>query len=164
MKLIYWSTAIKYWFPDFNREPNDLDIISNEWNKNSKWIEYYWIDEFDYLVNNNSEYVEPNILYTIKLSHLSWDINWDKHMIDVIFLKDKWCNIDNVFYDMLIKAWSRIHWAKHIKMWVDNKDFFKWNIERRYDHDWLHEQYAFYDRPLNEKIRENLNSPLCSKQ
>lgn len=163
MKLIYWSTAIKYWFPDFDREPKDLDIISNEWNKNSKWIEYYRIDEFDYLVNNNSEYVEPNILYTIKLSHLSYDINWNKHMRDVIFLKSKWCKIDIIFYNILVKVWSRIHWVKHIKMKVDNSEFFKWNIKRKYNHDWLHEQFAFYDRPLNEKIREDLNSPLCSK-
>jgi hypothetical protein len=30
MRLIYGSTAIKYWFKDFNRKINDLDIISDE--------------------------------------------------------------------------------------------------------------------------------------
>lgn len=164
MKLIYWSTAIKYWYPDFNRDVKDLDVISNEWDITSRWIEYYRIDEFKYLFNNKDlKYVDPNLLYTIKLSHLSWDINWDKHMHDVIFLKNKWCVVDNVFYDMLIKAWQGIHWNKYIKMNVKNEDFFKENITRKYNHDWLHEQFAFYDRPLNEKIRENLYSPLCSK-
>ena len=100
MKLIYWSTAIKYWFSDFDREPKDLDIITDEKLQTVKWIEYYRIDEFDYLVNNNSEYVKPNILYTIKLSPLSLDINWDKHMHDVIFLKSKWCNVDIIFYNI----------------------------------------------------------------
>lgn len=55
------------------------------------------------------------------------------------------------------------HGAKKVKMECPNKGFFKGNIERRYDHDWLHEQFAFYDRPLNEAIRRNLDSPLCSK-
>ncbi len=170
MKLIYWSTAIKYWFPDFNREPKDLDIITDEKQEHYlRWIEYHRCNAFEYLVPKHTpqfypEYVSPDELYTIKLSHLSWDINWDKHMHDVIFLKSKWCKIDKIFYNELIKRWEIIHWKKKVKMWVDNKDFFKWNIERRYNHDWLHEQYAFYDRPLNEKIREDLNSPLCSKQ
>lgn len=170
MKLIYWSTAIKYWFPDFNREPKDLDIITDEKLQTVKWIEYHRCNAFEYLVPKTNihqfypEYVSPDELYTIKLSHLSWDINWNKHMHDVIFLKSKWCKIDNIFYDELMKRWWIIHWEKKIKMWVDNKDFFKWNIKRRYEHDWLHEQFAFYDRPLNEKIREDLNSPLCSKQ
>lgn len=165
MKLIYWSTAIKFWFNDYKREPKDLDIISDEWDINTKWIEYYWIDEFEYLRYNNihHKYLDKDLLYTIKLSHLSYDINWDKHMHDVIFLKSKWCKLDKVFYGMLIKARSKIHWTKHIKMWVDNSDFFKWNIKRKYNHDWLHEQFAFYNRPLNEKIREDLNSPLCSE-
>lgn len=164
MNLIYGSTAIKFWFSDFNREPKDLDIISdNPLSKSTKTIEYFRIEEFDYLkyANIHFKYVEPNYLYTIKLSHISWNINWDKHMKDVIFLKSKWCKIDKYFYDILIKKWSEIHWEKKVKMNWENDYFFKNNISRKYNHDWLHEQFAFYDRPLNEKIRKDLSSPLC---
>lgn len=166
MKLIYGSTAIKYWFPDF-REPKDLDIISDYYIKDNKNEDISWIDEFLYLKvwNKDKVYVDPNFLYTIKISHLSWNIwNWDKHMRDAIFLKEKWCSVDYEFYKLLMRWWNRVHWKKRVKMWVQNNCFFKKNIIRKYDHDWLHEQYSFYDRPLNEQIREDLNSPLCSEK
>ena len=166
MKLIYGSTAIKYWFSDF-RDPKDEDIISDDYIKQNKNEDIHWIDEFLYLKvhNKDEKYVDPNFLYTIKMSHLSWNIwNWDKHMRDTIFLKNKWCKIDYDFYSLLMKWWWRVHWKKNIKMNVINDWFFKERIKRKYDHDWLHEQYAFYDRPLNERIREDLNSPLCSKK
>ena len=37
---------------------------------------------------------------------------------------------------------------------VENDNFFKGNIKRKFDHDWLHEQIAFNKRPMNEKIRK----------
>ena len=79
--LIYGSTAIKYHFPDYEREPQDLDIITIEDTKllleNTKRIEQYYLPEFQYIFDNNKDelYVDPDFLYTIKMSHLSWDIN-----------------------------------------------------------------------------------------
>jgi hypothetical protein len=29
-KLIFGSTALKFWYPEFRRNPNDLDYISKE--------------------------------------------------------------------------------------------------------------------------------------
>lgn len=165
MKLIYWSKCIKYWFDDYKREPNDTDIITDEEIENKEeWYEYYWIDEFNMIKNKDSEYLDPDYLYTIKVSHLSYDINWSKHYKDVLFLKRKWCKIIKDFYYELMKAWKRIHWSKNVKLNVSNQDFFKKNIERKYDHDFLHEQFALYWRPMNERIREDLSSPKCSKE
>ena len=162
MFLIYGSTAIKYWYSDF-REPRDLDIITNR--EKIKGIECYWMKEFEYLTENkDTRYVDPNSLLTIKMSHLSWDINWDKHMHDVIFLKNKGCTIDLKFYKKLITAWERVHWKKKVNLNTINKNFFQKKITRRFDHDWLHEQVAFYKRPLHESIREDLNSPQCSEK
>jgi len=184
-KLIYGSQAMKYFFNDFNRDINDIDYIVD----NQKYIsllskgkenkmscsikewdliqEYYYLPEFSYIFDNNEDnkYVDPNFLYTIKISHLSYDNrNWTKHMKDAIFLKSKWCEIDKTLYKELMKWWERVLWKKHVKMNVRNEEFFKENIERRYNHEYLHEMFAFYDRPLNEKIRKDLWSPLCSKE
>lgn len=176
LKLIYWSCAIKHWFPDFKRNCNDLDYIEEnawinweEWEtyENDKRVEKYWIEEFSYLKwkNKDSVYLDPDFIYTIKLSHLSYDIQWEKHFNDCIFLKNKWCKVDKEFYNLLMKAWKRIHWKNDwVKLNVSNEDFFKENITRVYDHDFVHEQFAFYWRPLNERIREDLSSPKCSEE
>ena len=170
--LIYGSTAIKHFFPDYNQEPKDLDIITETDNKlhldisGCKVIEQYFLEEFQYIFENNKDksYVDPDFLYTIKMSHLSWDINWDKHMKSAIFLREKGCKLDKVLYDSLMKAWERVHYKKKVKMDVKNSEFFKENINRAFDHEYLHLRYAFSGRPLNEKIRKDLDSPLCSEE
>ena len=170
--LIYGSTAIKHFFPDYNHEPKDLDIITETDNKyhldinGCKRIEQYYLPEFSYIFENNKdeEFVDPDFLYTIKMSHLSWDINWDKHMKSAIVLREKGAKLDKTFYDSLMTAWSRVHGKKQVKMNVNNSDFFKENIQRKYDHEYLHEVFSFYDRPLNERIRKDLDSPLCSEE
>ena len=47
-----------------------------------------------------SPYLNPDILYTLKMSHMFWDINWEKHMFDIHFL-DQW--IRKRVYDLQLK-------------------------------------------------------------
>lgn len=170
--LIYGSTAIKYFFPDYDKDPRDLDIITREDNKlhldipGCKRIEQYYLPEFEYIFENNRDelYIDPDFLYTIKMSHLSWDINWDKHMRSAIYLQEKGAKLDKELYDSLLLAWERVHGKKSVRMNVKNSEFFKENIYRKFNHEFLHEQFAFYDRPLNEKIRKDLDRPLCSEE
>ena len=170
--LIYGSTAIKHFFPDYPNEPKDLDIIVDTDNNyhiaidECRRIEQYYLPEFQYIFENNKDkkFVDPDFLYTIKMSHLSWDINWDKHMKSAIFLREHGAKLDKKLYDSLMIAWSRIHGAKKVKMNVKNEDFFKLSIPRKYNHEYLHEEFAFYERPLNERIRKDLDSPLCSEE
>lgn len=170
--LIYGSTAIKHFFPDYDKEPNDLDIITREDNKlhleisGCKRIEQYYLPEFEYIfeINKDELYVDPDFLYTIKMSHLSWDINWDKHMRAALYLEEQGCKLDKELYDSLMIAWKRVHGKKSVKMAVKNSEFFKENIYRKFNHEFLHEQFSFYDRPLNERIRKDLDSPLCSEE
>ena len=185
--LIYGSTALNFWFENTHysnelREPQDLDVIiksdynndksklydyfqTNQANQVLETLEIYSEPELDILFKHNihSKYLDIDLLYTLKLSHLSWDIKWDKHMKDAIFLKTKGAIFNKEVYDELTKLWIRKHGNKKVKMNVKNEDFFKENIKRKFNHEFLHEQFAFYDRPLNEKIRKDLNSPLCSE-
>lgn len=73
-------------------------------------------------------------------------------MKDIAFLKKKGCKLDYDFYLILYKKWEQLHGAKKIKMNVTNGEFFTEKITRKFDHDWLHEYFAFNNRPLNEKI------------
>lgn len=164
-KLIYGSVALKHWFPSFPNKPNDIDYISKE-NKKTIDEQHYWIDSFQYILDNNvdDKYVDANFLYTIKISHASWDINWDKTMKHIAFMKKLGCVVDQTLYKMLYKEWEIIHGKKKVDLTSKNDKFFTGNITREYDHDWLHEFLAFGERPLHEKIRKNPESPLCSKE
>lgn len=93
--MLIGSAAIKFWFSDFPREPKDIDFI-----KDSKINNYFNTNlKKEYLENPillkhyfNEEVLNPDVLYTLKISHLFWDLfnnSWDKHIWDVQFLKEK---------------------------------------------------------------------------
>ena len=50
--LITGSTALKYWYPDFSRNPDDLDIISPTPSKSQEMVEYHWVNSFEYLLQH----------------------------------------------------------------------------------------------------------------
>lgn len=93
--LIYGSCALKYWYTE-SRIPSDVDIISPN---------HDWISAFEYVFDNNKhdQYVDPDFLYTIKVSHAAWDINWDKTLKDISFLKSKGCKLDETFYNLFLE-------------------------------------------------------------
>lgn len=165
MELIYGSTAIKHWYPDF-REPNDFDIITEEKHRNSRTVEYYWTDAFEYLSNNiDLIHVDSDLLYTIKVSHAAWNIKWEKTMKDIQFLKNKGCTLNEEFFSILYKDWEILHGKKKVNLNKSNYYFFKEDsVTREHDHDYLHEFFAFNRRPLHEKIRPDRDSPMCSKE
>lgn len=165
-RVIFGSTAIKHWFPTF-REPKDLDVIDTD-------LDYYkypkghlevfnsttlkmWFDDYP------TQYCSPNEIYTIKLSHLAWDINWDKHMHDLMFLKSMGCCVIPELLKGLIEDFSAIHGRKKVRMDVPEEQFFTSRISRRLPHDELHELMAFNDYPMHFRIREDLSKPLCSE-
>lgn len=162
--MIIGSTAIKHHFPDYPKVPKDLDILLFEdaGLKNSKGKEYFVCPEFAFL--GNEEYMSPNMLYTLKMSHLNWDINWDKHVRDLHFLRDKGCKLDIDAYNIFYKEWERRHGKKNVKLTGYNNDFFNNNVNRTYDHDELHQLLCFYDSPMHNRIRPNKNKPAVSEQ
>jgi len=162
--LIFGSTAIKYHFPDFYREVKDLDYISRD-RSNLVGVEHHWVDAFDYILENNQDkkYVDPNFLYTIKCSHIAWPINFNKHIKDIVFLKNKGCVLDKKLYNELVKAWGTIHKEKTIKLRKKSL-FFKDNVKREFDHDFLHLVFAFEEeKPIYKKIITDPEDTFCHK-
>jgi len=138
--------------PELKRTPKDLDFIGP--GENSKGIEYFMHTGLQYVLDNNIDdtYVDLNFLYTIKCSHLHYDINWDKHCIDVMFMQSHGATIDNTLYSLLMKDWEVIHGPKKLNLNQDPKDFFTPHVDRKIDHDELHSLIAFYDEPMFKKI------------
>lgn len=141
-KKIIGSTSIRYYYPDFPREPKDIDYLVEDKSKykNSKGIEYMenpvLLSEFDNGING---YLSCDLLYTLKVSHLFWPINWHKHMFDIQFLYKKGHRINKPLFCKLVEYWNTIHGKpKRSDLNMTSNDFFNNAIKTEVDHDTMH--------------------------
>ena len=157
--VIIGSVAIKYHFPDFPREPKDFDVIGKniliendvvcaddlrvERLENPVLLERY--------KSSSSPYISKNDLYTLKISHLFWDIKWEKHMFDTVFLKSKGCKVDKNLFIQLYRHWINKHGEpQRSNLNMKPKDFFNNAIKDNHNHDNLH--LIINPNPLYKKI------------
>lgn len=100
-----------------------------------------------------------DVLYTIKLSHMSWDIQWDKHKKDAILLQhNNNATVDKVLFNLLVSYWKKVHKNKpYLSLYKKKADFFDTSrplgvfsepYGYKYDHDYLHELVALPDKPM----------------
>ena len=145
--LIIGSTAIKFYYPDFKREPKDFDIVGdknpliindimNEWGpKKIEQLENTIITKYQKI-----GYLTPNLLLSLKISHMFFDINWFKHMYDIQFLLDKGCKYDIKIVEELKEYWLGIHKKIRRSNLITNKsEFFDNAVNEDTDqHDHIH--------------------------
>lgn len=142
------SKAIKHWFPEFKREPKDVDYaVAQLPEKKTSGIDYLLLPS---IVALGHEILPPNELLTLKVSHLFWELAWDKHMFDVQWLLAKGCKID-------LPLFYKLYWY-HVDFHGDNhrsnleqsaKSFFN-NALKKYDHDYLHTLIS--PEPMYKKV------------
>lgn len=143
--MVIGSTATKHWFPDFNREPKDIDIIKNMYiksytsDKKIEWLENKVLENY---FTKPIEVITPNELYTLKISHCLWDLDngsWLKHMWDVQWLKEKGCKfIPELFYQ-LYSYWETVHGKrKTSNLNMSAEKFFDNVVGFPVEHDYLH--------------------------
>jgi len=149
--IIIGSTAIKHWIPDF-REPNDRDVAI------SKGISFAPLTGKDFIqlppeildiLPQDSGYATLDAIYTIKCSHLGWDIKWQKHKSDVLYLKAKGCKKLPELYSKLTEYWRKENGNKpFLSLYKKKDDFFNEYVPYVYDHDYLHELVAYPNPPV----------------
>lgn len=167
--LVFGSTAAKFWFPDFPREPQDLDVMSQGEKISTKAYQTYWWDTFEEIleINKDEKYLDPDLLYTLKCSHSRWPIHLQKTLSDILFFQKKGCQLNVPIYKKLIKDFTKTHGKKWASLkGKDSESFFKDAVKRVIPHDDLHLVCAHYDRPLYERILKNpeTNSVECSEE
>lgn len=160
MRVLIGSRAIKHWFPDFPREPKDTDfawdeggisIVREEWGT----YEYYPIPP---LMSLGVSTLTPDQIYTLKVSHLFWDIKWEKTMWDVTWLRKKGCNLDRTLFEELYWHWESVHGvAKRADLNMMADAFFDNAIPDGHDHDLLHT--LIKNPPTYTKILANPEEP-----
>lgn len=144
------------------RKPTDLDLWIPESAVYTK-DDYRRIDLAivpDWLIDNmqrdpmDSTYPSLNTLYTLKISHLGWDIQWQKHKRDALWLKlNKGAKLNETLYLALKSYWVSKHGNKDFLSLNQNKtDFFTDAVEYVYDHDYLHELAAYPNPPMYNRV------------
>lgn len=166
--LIIGSTAQYHWFKD-SRQPKDLDlltpakIVGNKANVcivDSQWHE---LAEEIIAASTDKVFADPNLLYTLKVSHAHWDIHFDKTLFDIHFLQGKNCRLIVPLYHSLVKMWEKIHGEKKVNMNQGLDTFWNDAVERIHDHEYLHEVVKFNNIPMHNFIRPDLTRAWCDE-
>ena len=161
MALIIGSTALHELFPDEVRKPKDFDYFGTETvspvglHDYDVKIEPFWHESFKGTQLDRNGFATLHELYTIKVSHSYWELknrSWDKHMTDILFMKNKGAVLDMELHKLLYPVWVETHGVKKMNLAQAAGNFFDDAVVRIYDHDSIHDSVAFGDRPLYERI------------
>lgn len=150
MKVIVGSYAMGRWL-DGARKPHDIDL----------WVDYpitFSVEGHDVatipiailsLIPSVDGYATLDALYTIKASHLGWDINWQKHKSDILVMKREGAILLPELYNALLGHWKATHGDKDfLSLYKDKTEFFNDHVEYTHDHDYLHELVAHPETPI----------------
>lgn len=140
------------------REPKDFDIWTNDPKFPATYdglrVETFWHDGLvEFFENRPTDAVWPDIdeLYTIKASHAAWALpngSWDKHMFDLVKLKELGAQLQDDQFARLYKVWEQLHGKKIINLQQEKDEFFTDAVTRIYDHDSIHDSVAYDDEPM----------------
>jgi hypothetical protein len=156
------STAIKHYFPDFPREPKDLDIAV----KDTEYLEK--LPGVEYLENKviykyqTDGFLKPELMISLKASHMFWDNNWDKHLFDIQFLFKKGYSIDVELVEELVPYWEEIlPKVRRSRLEMNKESFFTNAVNEDTDeHDYLHtliNPVPMYTRLLKDNCEVELD-------
>lgn len=105
--------------------------------------------KYDTGYNPNFKIATIDAIYTLKLSHLAWDIKWQKHKSDILRLQKLGARKIVKLYDDLVKHWESVNTDKdRLNLYKKKSDFFDDYVPYVYDHDYLHEVVALPDKPI----------------
>lgn len=149
-ELLIGSRAILHHFPDFPRTPQDWDMVvepgcESNYELDGEVFELYNIPPLYKRRNLERESLDgigiatPEELLTLKVSHLFWDIKWEKTMWDVVWLKKKGLEIDMDLFRELYDFWcGEKGTPKRSDLTVTKDQFFDNALMGGLDHDYLH--------------------------
>lgn len=159
------------------REGADWDIISNE-KFESPNIE---VHDPKILLNEELQFFVDDVvtiegrvvgvlglqgLAIVKRSHLWRDLSFDKH----ITMYHRWLKpylpTEGYAYDYLKRRTEETHKMfpqGNPNLMQSKEDFFNDAVTKKYDHDYLHELFAYYDKPLYTRLLRQAGLAWCDR-
>lgn len=150
---------------DFYRKSKDIDYIVDvlddslpKCDEHGTRIEYHLNPVLFKFFEQEGCDRKTEALFTLKLSHMFWDIKWSKHLDDIKwFIDNKFEYIPSLYKD-LVEQWKIVHGPRNEPDFSKpNSEFFYDKVKRDIGHDELHNIVKFYDVPLFEKIKKDLD-------
>jgi hypothetical protein len=158
MKILIGSKALAQYI-DIGRKPKDIDYFTDavtEVYDDNKEIEPFYHPKIeDYFGHPTNRTATLDELYTIKMSHIFWDLrngSWEKHAQDIMKMRQHEVKLIPELYKMLYSVWGEVHGKKKANLSQDANNFFNDKVVRIYVHDSIHASVAYYDAPLYERI------------
>lgn len=153
MDIIIGSTAAKRHIPTFKRQyDSDLDLWTDvQRDREGMDLSVMPSDILEAFEEESKVkgYATLNDLTTIKLSHLPYDIFWNKHLNDYLIFKKYGGKINQELYKRLKVYWKDFHGNKpYLSLYRTKDAFFDDYVTKPHDHDYLHELVAYPDPPV----------------
>ena len=104
--------------------------------------------------------------YTLKASHMAWDINWAKHIKQLVhslqFNAHK--TRDDGLWEALTAYWVKSKKQRQADIdWPSNDKLFEDNVDRPWPHDLIHMEVANSLTPAYLFLKEDLDAAVISK-
>lgn len=179
MNILIGSRALNYWYPEVPiNDSTDWDVISAEPLEGCEWhsldtlnnakvesLVHFWTKPIEF--NGHLLHVAPPVvLYLIKRSHLHRELGWDKHITmfhkylnKVTFLMNNEENFLAERTELTLKAYPQV--KPNLNQL--NEDFFDDAVTKKYNHDYLHELFAYEDKPMYTKLQTDPTKAWCHK-
>lgn len=163
-KIIIGSTALR--LAGYIFLPKDFDVFIDDISVKSDGEDSiliptellqkipYFVDAYSF--NHPMAVATPDAIYTIKCSHLGWDINWNKHKDSVLFLKRHGAMLIPELYDSFVEYWKSVNGNKpQLDMYKTKSEFFSNAVPLVIEHDDLHKISVYPDEPIYLKVLED---------
>lgn len=160
--IVIGSRAIAQHFPgELGRVAKDLDFIVSSYDRDRYNRAFPEGDIFshpsldDWMPLYASRVATVDELYTLKLSHIYWELkngSWEKHVFDLRFLKRRGGKLIPELHKKLYKVWLEIHGPKRTNLAMEKEAFFKDAVVRIYDHDSIHDSVAYGETAMYNRI------------
>jgi hypothetical protein len=180
--VLIGSRALNFWYPERKiKETTDWDVISsgshegcevhNPEHLNNKDMTGYRSSNTVALPDGSIAYVmSPLGLAIIKRSHLWRDLSFQKHITD--YHKSDLASIlqENLRFDIVqndlknrTELTKKEYPQGHPSLMKSVDAFFDDAVTKKYDHDFLHELFAYYDKPLYTRLQDNPELAYCKE-
>ena len=161
----YLTTLVNISKPtEFFNTPN-VEILNSDESESLK--EYVKYESRNGKVNGLM-YASPEVLFSLKRSHINFPVKFEKHIYDYNFLlkilkEDKLKDITKINFKETEK---RLGELKTPSLKKSTKKFFGQSegyVKYFYIHDDIHKVMSHYDRPIYEDMQRNEESAWCEK-
>lgn len=178
-KVLIGSRALNFWNPDLKiKENTDWDIISYEPIEGAEWHDANFLNNaemcFFYATHQTVNFnghelkvMSARGLAIIKRSHLWRNLSFQKHITHYHkYLRNLFGYYTAGDKEHLQKRTLLTHKEfpqGNPNLMQSKEDFFNDAVTKKYEHDYLHELVAFYEKPLYTKLLRESNLAWCEE-